>query len=267
MIAIVLITVVAIAEIVIHRRVHRLIARGDDVVEPPALLPGGETAERILRRARVSVPVVEGDIDCYSLHDGERPRRQIQLADGRLERRSISAVTIAAHEAAHAMQHASGWRLFKVDVALAVTAFFAGPVGIALAAVGLATGVEELLYVTAVLFTICGVAGITRSVIEIDASRTALAELRALALDDYDERAARQLLWWCGATYVIDSVFDAGAIGRRASEIGEDLGGGGARGRWGDDGPSGGGGDGGGASGGCGGGGCGGGGGGGGGGG
>lgn len=222
-------------EVAIHRRVRHLIRKGDEVVAPPALMLGREAAERILARAAVSVPVVEGDVDCYSLHDGERPQRHIQLADGRLHRRSLSAVVIAAHEAAHAIQHASGWRFFRVDMALAIVAFFAGPIGIALFAVAAATGWDELAVAGGALFTVCGVAGVTRSFIEVDASRAALAELRALELEGYDERAARQLLVWCGATYVADSGFDVGAIGRRASEIGEDLGAGGSRGRWGDD--------------------------------
>lgn len=246
------VAVFVVVEIVIHRRVRHLIARYDEIVPPPGLLVGQDAAERILARATVSVPVIEGDVDCYALHDGDRPRRHIQLADGRLHRRSLSAVVIAAHEAAHAIQHASGWRFFKVDLALAVIAFFAGPLGIALIAVAAATGWQDLSVAGAALFTICGIAGITRSVVEIDASRTALAELRALDLDGYDERAARRLLWWCGATYVSDSVFDVGAIGRRASEFGEDIGVGGSRGRWGDDAGGGGGGDGGGGSSGCG---------------
>lgn len=235
MLMLILAVATAIGTLAIHARVHRLIARHDAIADPPALLDGREVAERILARANVSVPVVEGDVDCYSLHDGDRPLRHIQLADGRLHRRSLSAVVIAAHEAAHAVQHASGWRFFNVDLTLAILAFFAGPIGIASLAVGVATGWEALYVASAALFTVCGVAGITRTFVEIDASRTALAELRALELEGYDERAARQLLWWCGATYVADSVFDVGAIGRRASQIGEDLGAGGSRGRWGDD--------------------------------
>lgn len=232
MLFLVIAAVLSVVVVAVHVRVGRLISAGDEAADPPALLSGQDATERILARAGVSVSLVEGDVDCYSFLPGERQRRQIQLADGRLDRRSLSAVTIGAHEAAHAIQHASGWRLFTVDTTLAVIAFFAGPIGIALAAVGWAMGWHELFYAAGALFTVCGVAGVTRTVVEVDASRLALDELRALELEGYDERAARQLLLWCGATYVVDSVFDLAAITRRTQDLVEDLGGG--RSDWGD---------------------------------
>lgn len=246
----VLVLAVAI-ELGVHARTRHLVKRFDTAVEPPALRPGGDVARQILAAARVEVPVAEGDVDCYSPfdHPPDLPR-QIQLADGRLERRSTSAVAIAAHEAAHAVQHASGQRLFWVDLRLAVVSLFAGPIGIAVGVTGLATGWTELLVAAAVLLSVCAVAGVTRTVVEIDASRRALDALRALELPGYDERAARQLLTWCGATYVADSVLDLGALARRAENLGDDVGGGGRRGDWGDGAGAGSGGDGGGGSGG-----------------
>lgn len=244
----VIVAVVLVVNLTIWLGARRAIRRYD-AAAGLLLLAGRKVAERLVDAQRVDgVTVIVGGVDCYRWD-----YRRIELADGRTRRASMSAVAIAAHEAAHAWQHATGWKWFALNQRLAMPTFFAGPIGLAFLVTGIATGWDPLVWVAAALFTFLGVAGFVTSVIEVDASRWALRWLDELDLIGYDERAARRLLWWCGATYVSETVFDIGAIVRRTSDFGEDLGFGG----WGrsTDGDGFGGGDGGGSSG-CGGGGC-----------
>jgi Zn-dependent membrane protease YugP len=52
-------------------------------------------------------------------------------------------------------------------------------------------------------------------VVEVDASRRALRDLRALAPAGLDERGVRRILVAAGATYVVDTLLDVGYIVRR----------------------------------------------------
>jgi Zn-dependent membrane protease YugP len=51
--------------------------------------------------------------------------------------------------------------------------------------------------------------------VEVDASRRALRELRALEVAALDQRGARRVLVACAATYVADTLFDLSFVGRR----------------------------------------------------
>lgn len=218
-IVVVIVAVVLVVDLTIWLGARRAI-RLNDGAAGPLLLPGRKVAERLVAAQQVEgVSVIVGSVDCYRWD-----YRRIELADGRTRRSSMSAVTIAAHEAAHAWQHATGWKWFALNQRLAMPTFFAGPIGLAFLVTGIATGWDPLVWIAAGLFTFLGVAGFVTSVIEVDASRWALTWLDELDLVGYDERAARRLLWWCGATYVSETVFDIGAIVRRTTDFGEDLG-------------------------------------------
>lgn len=183
-------------------------------------LPTGEaTAARIVAAHDLGVVTIEaGDVDCYVAAD-----RTIQLADGRLERASVSAAAVAAHEAAHLLQHATGYRPWRIWWVLVIPALLADAGFILLLPWLLLFDWPALTYIAAALLGVVALAGVISAVVEIDASRRALRELRAQGLSAADLRSARRLLVACGATYVSEAVFDIGYVGRRLRRDDDDL--------------------------------------------
>lgn len=237
----VVLAVVSVAVLVLARRSIR---RHD---EPRADLPTGErVVQRIVEAHDLGlVPVEDGDVDSYSALE-----RSIQLADGRRERGSVSAIAIGAHEAAHLLQHATGYRPFRIWWVLVIPALLADVAFLCLVPWMLVFDWPALTYAAGVLLTVIAIAGVVSVVVEIDASRRAVRELRAQGIPEPDLKASRRLLVACAATYVSEAVFDVGYVGRRWARdddgVGGESGGGDSGGDWG----GGGGGDGGGGGGG-----------------
>lgn len=82
--------------------------------QPNDLFPGtgGELAEHLLKQLEIGgVRVEETEPD----HDHYDPvARAVRLSPDNYNGRSLTAITIAAHEVGHAIQHASGYPLFRL---------------------------------------------------------------------------------------------------------------------------------------------------------
>jgi Zn-dependent membrane protease YugP len=178
---------------------------------------GGLVARAVLSRAGIgSVVIREGDADCY-----QPATRTIVLEAGRIDRRSNATAAIAAHEAAHAVQHLLGHRTMRAGNVLAgpsVLAFYSWFPVLALSYV---PELELLRFVAYGLLAFCLVESALRCWVEIDASRLAMhavGEVEGGSL--LDREAMREVLVACGATYVVSSLFDLddafdGTPGRR----------------------------------------------------
>jgi uncharacterized protein len=82
--------------------------------EPDDLFPGtgGELAVHLLEKLNidgVSVEETEPGQDHY-----DPVAKVVRLSPDNFNRKSLTAITVAAHEVGHAMQHASGFPLFKL---------------------------------------------------------------------------------------------------------------------------------------------------------
>lgn len=82
--------------------------------EPDDLFPGtgGELAVHLLDKLNindVSVEETEPGQDHY-----DPVAKAVRLSPDNFNRKSLTAITVAAHEVGHAMQHASGYPLFKL---------------------------------------------------------------------------------------------------------------------------------------------------------
>lgn len=82
--------------------------------EPDDLFPGtgGELAVHLLDKLNiddVSVEETEPGQDHY-----DPVAKVVRLSPDNFNRKSLTAITVAAHEVGHAMQHASGYPLFKL---------------------------------------------------------------------------------------------------------------------------------------------------------
>lgn len=202
---------------------ERLIERYDEDLPEGAMPRSGRLAELILARHWINhVRVDGGSDDFYSPEE-----RRIELSEERVDRASISAAAIAAHEAAHAVQHAERSLPFMVLFHLGVPAFLVSMVWFPLAVAAAVLGSEALAASAFIMFGFTLAVSVVRIFNEIDASRRALRELRELFASEFDQRGVRRVLGVAGATYVADSLFDFGFLGRRLRRNDDDEGGGG----------------------------------------
>jgi len=168
-------------------------------------LTGRQMAEAILRNngiTDVSVEEVQG-----VLSDHYDPRsRKVRLSSHNFHDRSISAISVAAHEVGHAIQHAHGYVPLALRSAIAPAAGFASTLAFPLFFIGLVFGGGSLRFLmdlgilffsAAVLFQV-----ITLPV-EFDASKRALGQLTSSgAVAPQEVALSKKVLDAAALTYV-----------------------------------------------------------------
>ena len=170
---------------------------------------GGEFARHVLDEMKLDHVKVE-ETDLGDHYDPEA--KVVRLSPQHLNGRSLSAVVIAAHEAGHAMQDATGYPPLQARTRLAKQAIRAEKVGaVVMLAAPIVMALAKAPYLL-VIEVLAGVMLLALSIlmhavtlpVEFDASfRRALPVLKAgRYLDDKDMPAARQLLRAAAFTYV-----------------------------------------------------------------
>jgi uncharacterized protein len=170
---------------------------------------GGEFARHVLDAMRLTgVKVEESDLGDHYDPDG----KVVRLAPRHFHGRSLAAVVIAAHEAGHAMQDATGYpplaartRLAKQAIRVekvAAVIMLAAPVVMALAKAPSLLVVE--VFIGVMMFALSILVHAVTLPVEFDASfRRALPMLKAgRFIPDRDLHAARQILRAAALTYV-----------------------------------------------------------------
>jgi Zn-dependent membrane protease YugP len=192
-----------------QRHVHASFARYAAVPSGRGLA-GHEVASRILQAnglaGEVGVMSAAG-----SLSDHYDPgERTVHLSESVFQERSVAAAAIAAHEAGHALQHAAAWRWFRVRSRLWPVAATASNAWFALLLLGAVLGATGLVTAAILLFACVVAFQLVTLPVELDASRRALAQLRALDLVDADETAGtRSVLRAAALTYVAAALASA----------------------------------------------------------
>jgi Zn-dependent membrane protease YugP len=170
---------------------------------------GGEFARHILDEMKLGHVKVE-QTDSGDHYDPEA--KAVRLLSKHFGGKSLAAVVIAAHEAGHAMQDASGYpplqartRLAKQAIRaeqIAAIVMLAAPIVMALAKAPHVLIIE--VFVGVMIFALSILMHAVTLPVEFDASfRRALPVLKAgRYLDDKDMPAARQLLRAAAFTYV-----------------------------------------------------------------
>lgn len=166
-------------------------------------LTGAQGARLVLDSAGlVDVPINVGG---SRLSDHYDPRsRSLSLSPDVGNSNSLAALGVAAHEAGHALQHATGYLPFRLRGSLVPMAnvgtnlgFILFFVGLFFFRSGLLMNIGIVLYACAVLFTVVTLP------VELDASRRALAQLSdrsILVADELD--GAKKVLNAAALTYV-----------------------------------------------------------------
>ncbi len=173
---------------------------------------GGELARHILNRyhlEEVKVEVTEQG-DHYDPEAGA-----VRLTRDKFDGKTLTAITVAAHECGHAMQHAAGDQLFMMRTRVANSAIWAQRIGSFLLFVAPALVLLFKIPSVAIInilgaFLIMGFAVVMHLLtlpVEIDASfNKALPILESGYLSEKQKPAARKILRAATLTYVAASL-------------------------------------------------------------
>jgi len=178
--------------------------------------PGAETARELSRRLLDEHQLQSVAVEVTDLGDHYDPTaRAVRLARDKADRRTLTALTTAAHEVAHAIQHATGYPPFRWRFQLVRVARIAGQGGtVLLLAVPVAALVSRqrlpptLLGAAALAMLSTGAAAQLSAVpVEIDASfRRALPLLGEGNLAPERMPGARRILMASSLTYFASSL-------------------------------------------------------------
>jgi len=192
--------------------VQRVLARYNRAPEPNFPGTGGELARHLLGRFgldHVTVEITEtGDHYDPAAHC-------VRLTPDKFDGRTLTAITVAAHECGHALQHAGGEAMFTLRSRLAASAAWAARLGslliFAAPMLGLLARAPSPAMVSVLGgFLILGFGVMVQLVtlpVELDASfRKALPVLEAGYLQPDQVPAARRILRAAAWTYVAASL-------------------------------------------------------------
>ncbi len=163
---------------------------------------GQEIAQKILADHNitdVAVAMVSGQMtDHY--HPG---KKVIYLSEGVFQSTSVAAVSIAAHEAGHALQHAKGYAFLRFRSAMVPVCNLATTLSFPLLLVGSALSLFNLVVLGIVLFATSALFHLVTLPVELNASRRALNYLQSRGLFYQQElQGAGKMLTAAALTYV-----------------------------------------------------------------
>lgn len=127
----------------------------------------------------------------------------IRLSDSVYSSTSVAAVGVAAHEAGHAVQYATGYSPMKLRAAIIPITNFGSTLALPIFMIGLIFSMFELAMVGIALFSLTAVFQAVTLPVEFNASNRALAALRGDGRLSGDEiKASRKVLRAAALTYV-----------------------------------------------------------------
>jgi Zn-dependent membrane protease YugP len=165
-------------------------------------LSGAQAAARILQTGGIHDVQIEATRGFLSDHY-DPSKRVLRLSPEVYQGRSVSSIGVAAHEAGHALQHASGYVPLRLRTAIVPLASIGSNLAWFLLIGGILLGLAGLIKVGIVLFSAVVAFQVVTLPVEINASRRALAAISSSGILMADERAgARRVLTAAAMTYV-----------------------------------------------------------------
>ncbi len=177
-----------------------------DAVRNANGMTGAEAAQRILNQNGiydVAVVHVSGTLTDHF----DPASRQVRLSDTVYGRRSVAAVSVAAHECGHVLQDAQGYVPLKLRAALVPVANFGGTLSWPLIILGIFLGGSDILINIGIWMFIAVVAfHLVTLPVEFNASSRALGILENSGmLYDEENTGARKVLRAAALTYVANA--------------------------------------------------------------
>lgn len=165
-------------------------------------MTGADAARKILDDnglSNVRVEHISGN-----LNDHYDPRDNvIRLSDATYSDSSVAAIGVAAHEAGHAVQHATGYAPIKIRNAIVPMVNISTTISMPLFIIGLIFNMFGLAFLGVILFSAALLFQLVTLPVEFNASNRALAILNTSGmLDEAELTGARKVLRAAGMTYV-----------------------------------------------------------------
>jgi Zn-dependent membrane protease YugP len=165
-------------------------------------LTGAQAASDFLQRQGVrDVEIVP--INGFLNDHYDPTTKTIRLSKDNYYGNTISAVSIAAHEAGHAIQHAENYAMLVLRNKMIPTVNFANRMLWIVIIGGILLSIGELVLFGAVLFGIIAVFQLVTLPVEFDASKRALAHLDESVLTLEETSGAKKVLFAAALTYVV----------------------------------------------------------------
>ncbi len=173
----------------------------------------GKTAAQIVRHIlnenglhAVTIERVSGN-----LTDHYDPRTNvIRLSDSVHDSTSVASIGVAAHEAGHAVQHATGYVPIKMRNAVLPVANIGSTLAFPLVLLGIIMSIEPLISAGIILFSALVLFQLITLPVEFNASRRAIKTLNAnYILDEEELSAAKKVLSAAALTYVAAALVSA----------------------------------------------------------
>lgn len=163
-------------------------------------MTGFDSARRILDAnglGDVRIAHIAGDLtDNYNPTDNT-----IYLSDSVYGSNSAAAIGVAAHEAGHAVQHATGYTPIKIRAAIIPITNIGSNLAMPLIILGIVLSFPTLAYIGVAAFGLSTLFQLVTLPVEFDASGRALKALEG-SLDGDDLASARKVLRAAALTYV-----------------------------------------------------------------
>jgi Zn-dependent membrane protease YugP len=188
-------------------------------------LTGAEAALALLRRKGISDVRVEPVRGYLSDHYDPR-HKALRLSPAVYHGRSLAALGVAAHEAGHAIQHATSYAPLGFRSMVVKPAMLGSNLGMLVAFFGIALGATGLIWVGILLFSAFVIFTLVTLPVEINASQRAIAVLQESGIISAQEaRPTKAVLDAAALTYVAAAIgavlqlvyllLRAGVFGRR----------------------------------------------------
>ena len=126
----------------------------------------------------------------------------IRLSDSVYDNGSAAAIGVAAHEAGHAVQHATNYSPLTLRNAIIPICNIGSNLAMPLVLLGLVFSFYPLCYIGIIAFATATVFQLVTLPVEFNASGRALAILKNAGMPDDDVRAAKKVLTAAALTYV-----------------------------------------------------------------
>lgn len=173
-------------------------------------MTGAETARRILEINGITDVAVE-QVNGYLTDHYDPSRKTVRLSDVNYSSSSVAAVSVAAHECGHVLQHHRGYIPLQLRAAIVPIASFGSNFGFLIVVASLVMGLSRQLAMAGVLLFSFGVLfQIITLPVEFNASSRALEMLREYGILEAQEvPMGKKVLGAAALTYVAAAMSSA----------------------------------------------------------
>jgi uncharacterized protein len=187
---------------------HRVKSTFAEYSQVPARsgMSGAQAARELLRRKGITNVRVE-EVDGFLSDHYDPFQRVLRLSPDVYHGRSLASLGVAAHEAGHAIQHATAYGPLKFRSLVVKPASIGSNLGFILAGVGAAMNAAGLVWLGIALFSVFVLFTLVTLPVEFDASKRAVVALEQSSMIVSSERAGTQAVLNAAAmTYVAATV-------------------------------------------------------------